>query len=173
MNNPKQETTIDWETKARELWAIIDDIDTALDVHNPFLRSYEKAVIKHCARRNAIMDSPDGRKLETPVQDESLKAVSEFLAGQKKNQLGFRDSPDVGGETHSSEQLASMDSSGLEYRAAFIDDTRLTDIDDSGLDDDDLLAKGYEAVKKSMGFGEHREYPKLKAKIKIGMYSEQ
>ena len=71
------------------------------------------------------------------------------------------------------EQLESMAPSGLEYRAAFLDETRLTEIEHSGLDDDDLLEAAYAQVKRSMGFGTGREYPNLKAKIKIGTYSEK
>lgn len=53
----------DWEAMARDLWQILDDVDTLIDVFKPEMTGYVKSVDKHVRRRNEYMHSADGYNL--------------------------------------------------------------------------------------------------------------
>ena len=53
----------DWETMARALWRLLDDISTLGDQHHPESTPYVKAVDRMCEKRSEHMHSPDGHRL--------------------------------------------------------------------------------------------------------------
>ena len=56
-------TETDWEQMAKDLWQLLDDIDTCSDAYKPEKTPYYKAVMIIANKRNQYLESLDGYNL--------------------------------------------------------------------------------------------------------------